>query len=235
MSIDNLIKDEILKYNQPDSDSPTLSLIDGRSIAVEKMSHNRTRVIFVKDKLDDTNQYIPSITSNRSEFHQIPDVSSKRDCLYICAPNQAGKTTYLAEYVKWFKKIYPKKKIYLFSSHAEDPILEKFNPIRIEIDEDLIENKISPEMLDNSFVIFDDIDKIRNKKVKKEVYEMIEEILVNGAHNHLNIAVTHHLMTNYKETRIILNESSSITFFPKGGSSQQIRYTLKNYYGLSLY
>lgn len=233
MSLKKIVLEELQTYNQFDEHAPTLSLNDGRSLAIQKMDNKKTRVIFVKDKMEKGDSYIPEIRSAKGEFHQIPDIKSKRDCLYICAPNQAGKTTYLGEYLKYFKKVYPKKKIYLFSSQVNDPILDKYHPIRIELDEDLIQNKLTPDMLANSFVIFDDIDKIRNKKVKKEIYDMIEEILVNGAHNNLNIAITHHLMTNYKDTRVILNECSSITFFPRGGSAQQIRYTLKNYYGLS--
>ena len=233
MSLKKLVTEEYQNYNQFDADAPTFSFTDGRSVAIQQLKHKKSRIIFVKDKMKQGDDYIPEVRSNNGEFHQIPDITAKRDCLYICAPNQAGKTTYLSKYISYFRKVYPKRKIYLFSSQMNDPILDKFKPIRVELNAELITNKISPVMLQNSMVIFDDIDKIRDKKVKREVYDMIEEILVNGAHNNLSIAITHHLMTDYKNTRIILNECSSITFFPRGGSAQQIRYTLKNYYGLS--
>lgn len=217
-----------------DPDSPTFSFTSGNSIAIMKCKgKKKSKIIFVKDSIKPTEDYIPAIEVKSCEFHQIPNIQAKRDCLYICAPNQSGKTTYLGEYLKYFKKTFPKKNIFLFSALHEDPILDKYKPTRVVINEDLLINPIKPEDLQGSFCIFDDIDQIRNKKIRKEIYSMIEEILCNGAHNKISIAVTHHLMTNYKETRTILNEASSITFFPKGGSAQQIKYTLKNYYGLS--
>ena len=52
-----------------------------------------------------------------------------------------------------------------------------------------------------------------------------------GRHYRINMVVTNHLPSNGKETRRILNESSSFTFFIHS-SNAKIRYFLENYVGI---
>jgi hypothetical protein len=222
-------------FIKPDSESPTLSFKDGKSVAIEEFPNpQKNRIVFVQDHWKSKEQYIPAIISKSSTFSQIPDITAKRDCLYISAPNQSGKTTYLANYVKYFKDIYPEKPIFLFSSVNSDPIIDKYKPRRIIMDEEFLNDPPDMRALHGSLTIFDDVDQIKDKNIRKIVFGLIEEILCNGAHDDpISIIVTYHLMTNYKETRVILNECGSITIFPKSGSAHQIRYTLRNYYGLN--
>ncbi len=232
-NIDAIIHTEIKKINADMSEYPTISFKDGNSIAIQKYKKGDNRFIFVTPKKHENEKHLSSLSaSGNSQFYHVPNINAKRDCLYICAPNQAGKTTYLGKYVSYFRKFYPKKPIYVFSALDNDPLLDKYKIIRITLDEGFLDENITPSDLQNSLVIFDDIDQLRDREVRKEIYNMIDEILCTGAHSNISVAITHHLMTNYKETRCILNECTSITIFPNSGSKYQIRYTLKNYYGL---
>ncbi len=232
--------------NESDSenDLPFLSYIDGIKSFALRIDKNENRqhrnsLIYISDKqllLPNGRTYerkIREIYSTEYNFSQFPNIKSKRDCLYVCAPNQSGKTTYISEYLSNYVKIFHEKKIFLFSSLKEDPIIDKFKPIRIIINEEFLNNPLDISLFNNSMVIFDDVDQINNTKIKKEIYKIIDEILCNGAHFYIDIIITNHLMTNYKETRIILNECSSITIFPNSGTSHHIYYTLKNYCGFS--
>jgi hypothetical protein len=185
--------------------------------------------ICVADKSDD-NRKIKSYMNVNRDFKQIPVEVNKRDCLYICAPNQSGKTTYVARYLELYKKRFPNKTIYLFSKLDEDPILDKFEPIRVNINKLKLRNN-TLDFLKNSLVIFDDVDQILEKENVKKIQKLINEILCNGAHYNIGIIVTNHLLSDYKNTRCILNECSSITVFPKSGCAHHLEYLLKNYIG----
>jgi hypothetical protein len=44
--------------------------------------------------------------------------------------------------------------------------------------------------------------------------------------------ITSHLMSNYRETRRVLNEATTVVFFPRSGSTHQIKKFLTTYAGL---
>ena len=200
---------------------------NNKTICLYKNKKGKEFVISVKDKKDNI---VKSFNKDGEYFH-IKNCSSKRDCLYICAPNQSGKTTYCSRYLSQFVKDNPEKDIYLFSKIQEDELLDKFDPIRLNIEKfKFRENTL--QLFSDSIVIFDDVDQIHDKEVSKKIYNLINSILCEGAHFNINILITNHLLSNYQKTRTILNEVSSITMFPKSGCSHQMEYVLKNYIGL---
>lgn len=79
-----------------------------------------------------------------------------------------------------------------------------------------------------TLVIFDDIDTTRDKQVKKALYDLQQDLLETGRHNNVYVMITTHMLTNYKETRNILNECSAIVVFPNT-NNKQIEYVLKTY------
>lgn len=156
-----------------------------------------------------------------------------RECLYVAGPSGSGKSTFIAKYAKQYKKIYPKNNVYVFSRLLEDGPIDDIKPIRIEINSDLLDDPITPEELQNSLVIFDDTDTIRSKKLRDAIIHLKNDLLETGRHNDVYVCITSHLITNYKETRTILNESHGICLFPGSGGHHQMKYCLKNYFGLS--
>lgn len=165
------------------------------------------------------------------DFFQIPNSKGKRDCLYICAPQQSGKSTYVGRYLKQFVKKYPKKTIYLFSKKPKDPSLDKYNPLRIDANKYKLKDN-TLDLFKGSMVVFDDVDQYHDKKISKKIYNTINEILCNGADWNISIVITNHNTTDFHKTRTILNECETITLFCKAGNDYQLDSLLKKYIGM---
>lgn len=163
----------------------------------------------------------------------IPIPRPTRECQFVAGPSGSGKSTYISKYAQEYQKIFPGKNVYVFSRLNEDEPIDDLDPIRIEINDELLEEPIDPNELDDSLVIFDDTDTIPDKQLNEAIRKLKNDLLETGRHCNVYVLISSHLMTNYKETRTILNECNSITFFPSAGSSHQITYCLKNYFGLS--
>jgi len=149
--------------------------------------------------------------------------------IYVSAPSGAGKSTFTANWIKYGKKyIKPKlDEIYIFSIIDKDPPLDKLNPIRVDLDEGLYDNMFDPDEIENSIVVFDDIDTMMNKNMRRVVINFKDYLLEQGRHYNIRMIMTSHLMSNYKETRCTLNEATAICFFPHAGSTYHIKNFLK--------
>lgn len=169
-----------------------------------------------------------------SHFEIIPNPNTERENLYFTGPGGAGKSRKASFFIeKWIKKIGKNKDIYLFSAKEEDPALDRFDPIRVPIDHSLLEQKIThKDFQKGDFIIFDDVDSIKDKKVKDETYKIIADVLNVGRSYNLWVIVTNHLPTDRDRTKQILNECHLAFWFPFSGGKQQINYMLKTYIGL---
>lgn len=152
----------------------------------------------------------------------------KADRIYISGATGVGKSYWVEKYVQQFKRIYPDKKVFLFSDvpPEDDHILGKLNPIRIQLNQELVVTPIQPKELENSVVIFDDVDSISDKKIREAVVVLYSAILKMGSSKHsITLIVTNHQMSDYRYTRDILLNSNFIVFFT--GSKNGVEYTLK--------
>ena len=77
----------------------------------------------------------------------------------------------------------------------------------------------------------DDIDVINPKKVKDAVFHILNEILQIGRHFNITCIVTNHLPTDFQRTRIILDESHIIVYFPLSAGGK-VKYMLEQYVDL---
>jgi len=152
--------------------------------------------------------------------------------IYVSAPSGAGKSYWVGKWLAEYKKMFKDNEIYLFSSVEEDESLDVNDPIRILLDADLMQNPVQASELQDSVVIFDDTDTIRNKYLRESIHAMRDEILEIGRHFNTRMLITSHLMMNYKETRRVLNEATTVVFFPKSGTTHQIKRFLATYAGL---
>ena len=87
--------------------------------------------------------------------------------IYISAPSGAGKSTYAGKWIGEFAKMFKDDDILLFSSITRDKALDKHDPTRITLDNDLLNDPIEPNEIPNSLVIFDDVDTIRDRNMRK--------------------------------------------------------------------
>lgn len=166
-------------------------------------------------------------------FIELLPNTKTRDTLFVAGKSGSGKSTWISKYLARYKKMYPDNDIYLFSRLDEDEVIDQYKPIRIELNQEIVDDPIDPVTeLENSLCIFDDTDTIQDKNIKAAITHLKNDLLEIGRHQNTFVCIVSHLINNYKETRTILNESMYITFFPQAGSPHGIKYMLKNNMGL---
>ena len=162
----------------------------------------------------------------------------KTERCYIAGQSESGKSYYIGQYLEQLIKVFKNKKIYVFSDVEADPSIDdvfkgKKNMIRFSLDAELLDkDPIEPKLFKDSICVFDDIDSIQNPKILKYVQTLRDSILKRGRHENITCLITSHLLTNYKDTRIILNECNNIVLFCRAGSTYSIKYFLQKYIGL---
>lgn len=208
----------------------------GKTLAKITGGKFNNKTVFIADKDNDevskplTTIHIP----DEGKFQQVPDPETERQIIYVFGPSGSGKSYYSKMYIKQWQKQNPGREVYLFSSLEDDESLDDVKPKRIEIDNKLVNDPIDTEMFKDCMVIFDDIDVIRDKDIKEAIYDILNGILEIGRHFNISCVLTNHLPSNGKDTRRILNECHSITYFPHAGAGRQQRYFLENYAGLDI-
>lgn len=205
-----------------------------KSIGLNKLpSDDKLKSIYKKAQKKVKEKSEKEIYIEDGQVYPIPSEKSER--IYICGPTGSGKSFFISQYIKLFQKKYPKMKIYIFSDVDSDEALDKFkNIVRVKLDESIVEKPIeASEFQTGSLIIFDDIDSIIDKKILQAVETLRDHILKRGRHENLYCLVSNHLSTDYKRTRVILNECSAVVVYPKSGSSSGISYLLSKYCGMN--
>lgn len=163
----------------------------------------------------------------------LPNINSEKGTrIYIAGPTGSGKSTFASMIMREYKKMYPGNDIMLFSNEMKDPVIDEHKPVRILLDDSLIDNPIQKEELENSLCVFDDIDAMTDKDIELAVEILRDNLLKEGRKHNIFVICTAHQLTNYRKTRNILNDCDSIVFFPKSNVSG-IKHYLKTYGGLS--
>jgi hypothetical protein len=161
----------------------------------------------------------------------LPD-PEKRSIVYVFGASGSGKSYFVKGYVQEWKKLHPKAPVYVFSRLEKDESLDEIKPKRVLIDDSLADERITTDDFEpNSMVIFDDIDTLPKNQLDA-VYSIMNDILQVGRHRNIYCCITSHLGSDYKKTRVILNEAHGICIFPNGSSAKQITYVLETYAGL---
>ena len=162
----------------------------------------------------------------------LPNKNIERSILYVAGQSGSGKTWFCKEYLLEYQKIFPKNEIYMFSTVSDDPSLKEVKISYIDVSS-IVDDDLDSSDFKDSMVLFDDIENISEKKVKNAVTKVLNHILVTGRHFNTSCIITNHNLYNGIHTKLQLNESSSITYFPVTAGSKQIKYLLDNYLGLS--
>ena len=171
-----------------------------------------------------------SITLHDGKFQPIP-LKDTFQLFYICGACGAGKSYMALGIATAYKKMYPKNEVYLISKLTEDDTLDKAKFIkRIKV-ATFLEEKPEIEEFENSLVIFDDYESFE-KKIYEIVIQLINDIASMGRHKKINIILCQHNFTNYKATRMTLNEMTAVTIYPASASNQALKYLLGTYCGL---
>jgi hypothetical protein len=183
---------------------------------------------------DEANHVFNNIRLNDGEtFQLIPNTSKERDVLYVVGQSGSGKSYFCAQYLREYNRIYPKRKIYMFSTVQEDSELDSLkNFHRVKIDDEFVaDDDIPMEEFKDSAVLLDDVDNLK-PLYKKKVMSLADSILQTGRHWNITCLMTYHVATSGNETRKVLNECRSVTFNPKTMGNRALRYLLDAYLGL---
>lgn len=184
-----------------------------------------------EDKLKNPLKEI-KLKSNET-INLIPPKKRERSVLYITGQSGSGKSYFAGQYINEYKKQYPKRKCYLFSSLSDDKSLDANKNInRVPLSDKFLNTSFTIEDFKNTLLIFDDIDVIKNKVLKNKLFGILENVLQTGRHQNTDVIYTSHVPCAGKDTKIILMEATSVTIFPKTLGARTIKYLLEQYFGL---
>jgi len=172
-------------------------------------------------------------TNQKQPFRQAVDKNTERQILYVTAPSGSGKSYYSKQFIEDYHKAYPKRPVFVFSSLNECATLDKLKYLkRIKIKESkFLSTELNAGDFKESLCVFDDCDVISNKLVKLKVFEILNAILETGRHFKVSCIFTSHNANMGLDTKRILNESHSITIFPRNMGNKPLRYLLGEYLG----
>lgn len=182
---------------------------------------------------DDAKQ--TSVELEDGQFELIPSTDPlKREVWYIAGASGSGKSYKAKELGEYYAKLYPQRDIYLVSKlGADEGTLDKMTPKpkRINI-ESLIEDYPDLEEFKDCMVIFDDYDTFTGP-AEKVVTKLIDDLATMGRHTNTTMLCLSHYLTNYKKTRLLLNEATHIIVYPMATSYHALSYLLKTHIGMS--
>jgi hypothetical protein len=145
---------------------------------------------------------------------------------YVCGPSGSGKSYFIGNYLKEYRKMFRKSPIVVISPIEEDPALDKADIIRLDLDDHLLDNPLTLEELEKCMVVFDDTENEKGE-MKQYLDTLRDNILIRGRHTQTRMVYVAHLISNYKDTRQLLNESTEVVLYPRSSGTYHIKNYLK--------
>jgi hypothetical protein len=169
-----------------------------------------------------------------STFQIVPSPDpKKREIFYIAGASGSGKSYLARSIAENYLRLYPHRSVYLISKLKEDETLDNMKIgkcKRINVDT-LITDYPELEEFKESLVLFDDYDTF-DKPYDSAVLKLIDDIGAMGRHYVISMCCMTHMLTNYKKTRLILNEASHFCVYPQGSSFHALKYLLQTHIGM---
>jgi len=165
-----------------------------------------------------------------SSFEQYPDTTRERDVGLIAGASGSGKSYYVNQYIKNYRKAYKKRPIYFFSVLGEDKSIDAKVVKRVALNETWISEPLTIDDVKDSLVVFDDVEQIKDKGIKEQVFKFINECLTTGRHTNTSVFLIVHY-TNKPYIQSMLMECHTFTYFPRG-SNRSTNYALESYIGV---
>lgn len=157
----------------------------------------------------------------------------KREVFYIAGASGSGKSYFAKGVAELYRKLHPSREVYLISKLEEDNTLDKMTPPpkRINI-QTLIDDYPDLDEFQDCCVIFDDYDTFTGQ-AEKVVHKLIDDLATMGRHTNTTMLCLSHYLTNYKKTRLLLNEATHIVVYPMATSFHALSYLLKTHIGMT--
>jgi hypothetical protein len=240
---------EIIWYNKDDNsdcesledDCEDVELDEEDLLALDKMLDDYKSIKYkepyikkFKKKIKELeNQKVTKIKGNN--FFPLP-LYNREECqishLVISAQQGCGKSYFASQYIELYNLKFPNNDIYIISKKDKDEAFDKFNFIkRIKL-EDFLECELNTGDLSNALVVFDDIEQISDKEIKKKVYQLKDDLSETGRSSQIYIISINHLPLSGKSTKTDNNELTAAVVFP-ASTKYHSRNLLEKYVGIS--
>lgn len=197
------------------------------------------KIIYLSDKREERNNCLLPFEkldlTEGSIFQLLPEVNTDRNLTYLSGSEGSGKSYFISMLLKEMKKNkkFKDKPIFLFSEKNKDEQLDKYNISRINIGDNLIEDPLTHDDFADCIVIFDDIDAISDKTIKKAVHDLAKKLIHIGRDLHIDVFITNHNATDGLDTKHIIASAHNVVYFPFGNTERSIKYLAGTYCGLS--
>lgn len=219
-----------------ENEGTPIAVIKTKETKDGKKANNKSPIVCVSDKSQGIVRPFKELSLRDKEdqvFQLIPNPETERQILYITGSSGSGKSYFTRMYCNEFTKIFPKRHIYLFSSIGDDSSIDAIKGLkRIKFGKEFLDEEFIIDDFKDSLVIFDDTDCITDKKLRNKVNGILGMILETGRHTNTYCIYTSHLACAGNDTKRILNEAHSITFFPATAGGRTLKYLMDNYLGL---
>jgi hypothetical protein len=168
-----------------------------------------------------------------SQFQIVPSPDpEKREVFYIAGASGSGKSYMAKGIAECYKKLFPDRECYLVSKLGEDSTLDKLEFLKRVNIQTFIDDYPELEEFENCLVIFDDYDTLTGN-AEKVVGKLIDDLATMGRHTNTTMLCLSHYLTNYKKTRLLLNEATHIVVYPMATSFHALGYLLKTHVGMT--
>ena len=182
------------------------------------------------DQQKDTSVVLP----DDSTFTLIPSPDAKkREVWYVAGASGSGKSYIARQLAEGYKKLFPSRDIYLISKLTEDSTLDTMKvgkPKRINV-QTLVDDYPALDEFKDCMVIFDDYDTFVGAE-GKVVQQLIDDLAIQGRHTNTTMLCLTHYITNYKKTRLLLNEATHFVIYPQATSYHALKYLLMTHIGM---
>jgi hypothetical protein len=165
-------------------------------------------------------------------FELLPNPDpKKREVWYVCGQSGSGKSWIAKQYAEMYHKLFPSRGIYLISKLDKDETLDALKFIKRIPIKSFVDDYPTLEEFKDSLTLWDDYDTLTGD-YEKVVLKIIDDLAIMGRHQNVSMMCLSHYLTNYKKTRLILNEATNIVVYPQSTAYHPLKHLLVNYVGV---
>jgi chromosomal replication initiation ATPase DnaA len=212
--------DLLKKYDDPDEKKEILVLLENK--------------FYKHAGIQKSEKTIENLTLDDAKFKIMP-VFGKFQVYYLYGASGSGKSYIARDIAEGYHFLNPKNGVFLISKLNEDDTLDKAKFIKRVNPESFKEEKPDVTEFIDSLVIIDDYEgwESSDKLLYNIIISLINDIASMGRHHRINLIVCNHNHTNYRATRLLLNEATGIIIYPQSSGDNALKYLLTSYVGLT--
>jgi hypothetical protein len=160
-----------------------------------------------------------------------PTDPKKRSVYYIAGQSGSGKSWIAKQLATYYHKLFPSRGVYLISKLEQDDTLDALKFLKRVKIQSFVDDYPKLEEFTDCMTIWDDYDTLVGD-AGKVVHQLIDDLAIQGRHSNTTMLCLSHYLTNYKKTRLLLNEATNVIVYPLSTSYHALKYMLKNYCGV---